>query len=201
MKGDSYVRRTSLPPRPNLEHYKKLAKDLQDAASQETAMPPRLGRELDRDTVKLYDLDITLPRDGHRETPAEIQLPESNARDGSKASRSRNEPSRPAAPWPSAQFFLARATASRAGRSSPITWKRLRSVNSPVSALKRQWTPSSAATCRHSRKLLQGESQAGARPLDTRTSLHVAPLCLGERRRGLPSEDAKEHCRDHEAAA
>src|SRR5262252_2837470 len=63
-----------LPPRPSLEHYKKRAKDL-----------VKICKSGDRDAlrawaaewigtlVKLYDLDISLPREGHRAyTPAEI---------------------------------------------------------------------------------------------------------------------------------
>jgi len=64
-----------LPPRPNLEHYRNRAKDL-----------VRICKSGDRDAlgawvaewieklVKLYALDVDLPRDGHRAyTPAEIR--------------------------------------------------------------------------------------------------------------------------------
>ncbi len=63
-----------LPPRPSLEHYKKLAKDLvKICKSGERDALRAWAREWIEGLVKLYDLDITLPRDGHRAyTPGEI---------------------------------------------------------------------------------------------------------------------------------
>jgi ankyrin repeat protein len=63
-----------LPPRPSLEQYKKRAKDLVKICKSGDREALRAwAREWIEALVKLYDLDISLPRDGHRAyTPAEI---------------------------------------------------------------------------------------------------------------------------------
>jgi hypothetical protein len=63
-----------LPPRPNLEQYKKRAKDLvKICKSGERDALRAWVTEWVETLVKLYDLDIALPRAGHRAyTPAEI---------------------------------------------------------------------------------------------------------------------------------
>ena len=63
-----------LPPRPNLEQYKKRAKDLVKICKSGDRDALRAWvKEWIEALVKLYDLDITLPRDAHRAyTPAEI---------------------------------------------------------------------------------------------------------------------------------
>src|SRR5215471_17051968 len=63
-----------LPPRPNIEQYKKRAKDLVKICK---SGEPNALRAWTADwiytLVKLYDLDVSLPRQGHRAyTPAEI---------------------------------------------------------------------------------------------------------------------------------
>src|SRR2546428_14032289 len=63
-----------LPPRPNLEQYKKRAKDLLKIcmSGDRDALRAWMTEWIEA-LVKLYDLDITLPRDGHRAyTAAEI---------------------------------------------------------------------------------------------------------------------------------
>ncbi|HKX28207.1 MAG TPA: ankyrin repeat domain-containing protein [Blastocatellia bacterium] len=63
-----------LPPRPNLEQYKKRAKDLMKICkSGDQAALRAWVTEWIEALVRLHDLDITLPRNGHRAyTPAEI---------------------------------------------------------------------------------------------------------------------------------
>ena len=63
-----------LPPRPNIEQYKKRAKDLVKICKSGDRNVLRAWAAEWIDTlVKLYDLDITLPRHGHRAyTPAEM---------------------------------------------------------------------------------------------------------------------------------
>src|SRR5262249_31650113 len=63
-----------LPPRPSLEQYKKRAKDLvKICRSGDRDALRTWAREWIEALVKLYDLDVSLPRDGHRAyTPAEI---------------------------------------------------------------------------------------------------------------------------------
>jgi ankyrin repeat protein len=63
-----------LPPRPNLEHYKKRAKELVKVCKSGNPAGLRtLVAEWIEALVKLYELDVTLPRTGHRAyTPAEI---------------------------------------------------------------------------------------------------------------------------------
>jgi len=63
-----------LPPRPNLEQYKKRAKDLVKICKSGDRDALRAWvKEWIEALVKLYDLDITLPRDAHRAyTAAEI---------------------------------------------------------------------------------------------------------------------------------
>jgi len=100
-----------LPPRPNLEQYKKRAKDL-----------VRICKSGDRDAlrdwvskwiealVKLYDLDITLPTTGHRAyTPAEIaHRIDRTVERITKYLKVANQPSRGACTLAQAQFALAR---------------------------------------------------------------------------------------------
>src|SRR5438034_1789540 len=63
-----------LPPRPSLEQYKKRAKDLHKICKSGDRDALRAwATEWIEALVKLHDLDVTLPRDGHRAyTPAEI---------------------------------------------------------------------------------------------------------------------------------
>lgn len=63
-----------VPPRPNIEQYKKHAKDLvKICKSGDRAALRAWVAEWIGTLVRLYDLDITLPREGHRAyTPAEI---------------------------------------------------------------------------------------------------------------------------------
>jgi ankyrin repeat protein len=63
-----------LPPSPNLEQYKKRAKDLvKICKSGDLDLLHAWVREWIEKLVELYDLDISLPRNGHRAyTPAEI---------------------------------------------------------------------------------------------------------------------------------
>src|SRR5262245_28083846 len=63
-----------LPPRPNLEQYKKRAKDLvRICKSGDTDALRAWVTEWIESLVRLYDLDVTLPREGHRAyTPEEL---------------------------------------------------------------------------------------------------------------------------------
>jgi ankyrin repeat protein len=100
-----------LPPRPNLEQYKKRAKDL-----------VKMCKSSDRDAlrawaaewigtlIKLYDLDITLPREGHRAyTPAEVNYRIDRTVDRiTKHMNATDQGTGPACTLTRAQFALAR---------------------------------------------------------------------------------------------
>src|SRR5262249_49711093 len=100
-----------LSPRPNLDQYKKRAKDL-----------VKICKSGDRDAlhawvtewiealVRLYDLDITLPHNGHRAyTPAEIGYRIERTVDRiTKHLKAANQPSRSACLLARAQFAIAR---------------------------------------------------------------------------------------------
>src|SRR5438876_11016760 len=100
-----------LPPRPNLEQYKKRAKDLVKICKSGDRDALRAWvKEWIEALVKLYDLDITLPRDGHRAyTPAEIGYRIERTVDRiTKHVSATDQPSHPACTLAQAQFALAR---------------------------------------------------------------------------------------------
>src|SRR5438874_827623 len=100
-----------LPPRPNLEQYKKRAKDLAKICKSGDRDALRAwAKEWIEALVKLYDLDITLPRDGHRAyTPAEIGYRiEHTVQRITKHLKAANQPVRGACTLAQAQFALAR---------------------------------------------------------------------------------------------
>src|SRR5207253_9918103 len=99
-----------LPPRPNLEQYKKRAKDLVKICKSGDRDAFRAwATEWIESLVKLYDLDITLPRDGHRAyTPAEIGYRIEGTVDRvTKHLKATNQPSRGTCTLAQAQFVLA----------------------------------------------------------------------------------------------
>src|ERR1700682_4618145 len=100
-----------LPPRPSLEQYKKRAKDLVKICKSGDRDALRAwGRRWIEALVKLYDLAITLPRDGHRVyTPAEIDYRIEHTVDRiTKHLSASNQPSRGACTLAQAQLALAR---------------------------------------------------------------------------------------------
>jgi ankyrin repeat protein len=100
-----------LPPRPSLEQYKKRAKDLvKICKSRDRDALRAWAREWIEALVRLYDLDITLPRDGHRAyTPAEIRYRIERTVDRiSKHLNLSNQPSRGACTLAQAQLVIAR---------------------------------------------------------------------------------------------
>jgi ankyrin repeat protein len=100
-----------LPPRPSLEQYKKRAKDLVKICKSSDRDALRTwAREWIEALVKLYDLDITLPRDGHRPyTPAEIDYRIERTVDRiTEHLSASNPPSRGACTLAQAQLALAR---------------------------------------------------------------------------------------------
>jgi ankyrin repeat protein len=100
-----------LPPRPSLEQYKKRAKDLVKICKSGDRDALRAwAREWIEALVKLYDLDITLPRDGHRAyTPAEIDYRIERTVDRiTKHLSVSNQPSRAGCTLAQAQLALAR---------------------------------------------------------------------------------------------
>ena len=74
-----------LSPRPNLEQYKKRAKDLVKICKSEDIDALRAWCTVWIESlVELYDLDVTLPREGHRAyTPEELPLRRIIARNSS----------------------------------------------------------------------------------------------------------------------
>jgi ankyrin repeat protein len=100
-----------LPPRPNLEYYKKRAKDLVKICKSGDRDALRAwATEWIEALVKLYDLDIALPRDGHRAyTPAEIGYRVARTVDRiTKHLNTTNQPPRGACTLAQAQHALAR---------------------------------------------------------------------------------------------
>jgi hypothetical protein len=100
-----------LPPRPSLEQYKKRAKDLVKICKSGDRDALRAWtREWIEALVKLYDLDITLPRDGHRAyTPAEIHYRIERTVDRiAKHLNASKQPARGACTLAQAQLALAR---------------------------------------------------------------------------------------------
>jgi hypothetical protein len=100
-----------LPPRPSLEQYKTRAKDLVKICKSGDREALRAwAREWIEALVKLYDLDITLPRDGHRAyTPAEISYRIERTLDRvAKHLNASSLPSRGACTLAKAQLALAR---------------------------------------------------------------------------------------------
>ena len=115
-----------LPPRPNLEQYKKRAKDLVKICKSSDRDALRAWvTEWIKALVKLYDLDITLPRDGHRAyTPAEIGYRIERTVDRiTKHLKATNPPSRTTCTLARRSLPSRVSTASPAGRSLPGTWK------------------------------------------------------------------------------
>jgi ankyrin repeat protein len=100
-----------LPPHPSLEHYKKRAKDLVKICKSGDRDALRAwATEWIEARVKLHDLDITLPRDGHRAyTPAEISYRIERTVDRvAKHLNASSQPSRGACTLAQAQLALAR---------------------------------------------------------------------------------------------
>jgi hypothetical protein len=100
-----------LPPRPSLEHYKKRAKEFVKICNSGDRDALRAwATEWIEALVKLYDLDITLPRDGHRAyTPAEIRYRIERTVDRvAKHLNASSQPSRGACTLAQAQLALAR---------------------------------------------------------------------------------------------
>ena len=183
-----------LPPRPNLEQYKKLAKDLQHACKS-------------GDPGAIRDWAVRWV-----ETLARLQGARAHAR--RSTARSIVKPERIEQRWQKFQKTNERAGAVHAGRRAVLRRARARLRELAEVRQARR----SAGACqlaglevrsggRRDRqrrlatlgKLLQRESGARAGTFDARTSLDPAALRLGERRRGLPPEDAEEHRRDHES--
>ena len=185
-----------LPPRPNLEQYKKLARDFQHACkSSDLRRNPRLGRSLGRNACpaarparsqpEVRRADRTRGR-SDRATLAQVQ--------------ERQMTARRACTLADAQFFVARGHGFASWPKFARHLEALARANSPVSKFEAAVDAIVNGDPATLEKLLQRKSGAGAGAFDARTSLDSAPLRLGERRRGLPPEDAEEHCRDHEAA-
>jgi ankyrin repeat protein len=125
-----------LPPRPNLEQYKKRAKDLHKICKSGDRDALRAWvTEWVESLVKLYDLDITLPRTGHRAyTPAEIRYRIDRTVDRiTKHTSAINSPSPTSCTLAKAQFALAR---EHGFASWPKFTKHLEAIaraNSPIS--------------------------------------------------------------------
>jgi hypothetical protein len=146
-----------LPPHPSLEHYKKRAKDLVKICKSGDRDALRAwATEWIEALVKLYDLDITLPRDGHRAyTPAEISYRIERTVDRVAKHLNKAVSRRVAlAPLPRRSLPSPVNTVSQAGPSLPFMWKDWRGLIRRCRHSKPQLTPSSAATCRHSKSCL-----------------------------------------------
>jgi ankyrin repeat protein len=126
-----------LPPRPNLEQYKKRAKDLVKICKSGDRKTLRAwAAEWIEALVKLYDLDITLPRDGHRAyTPAEIGYRIDRTVDRvAKHLNATNPPPRGACTLAQAQFALAREHGFASWPKFARHLEGLARAHSPVSA-------------------------------------------------------------------
>src|SRR5438046_9440296 len=100
-----------LPARPNLGHYKKRAKDLLKICKSGDRDALRAWvTEWIEGLVKLHDLDVTIPRDGHRAyTPAEIGYRvEHSVKRIAKHLNATDQPSGPTCTLARAQLAIAR---------------------------------------------------------------------------------------------
>jgi hypothetical protein len=126
-----------LPPRPNLEQYKKRAKDLVKIckSGDPDALRAWVTQWIEA-LVKLYDLDITLPRDGHRAyTPAEISYRIERTVDRiAKHLGTTNPPPRGACTLAQAQLALAREHGFASWPKFAGHMEGLARAHSPVSA-------------------------------------------------------------------
>jgi len=126
-----------LPPRPNLEQYKKLAKDLLKICQSGDRDALRAWvTEWIEALVKVHDLDITLPRAGHRAyTPAEIGCRVERTVDRvTKHLNATNQPPRGACTLAQAQLALAREHGFASWPKFARHLEGLARAHSPVSA-------------------------------------------------------------------
>ena len=135
-----------LPPRPNLEQYKKLAKDFQHACK--SGDPGAIRDWAARWAETLARLQ---GQDDHAGSPKRDRRRSGTSRAAAGTSSRSRMSVRRAAPWPTRSSSSRAGTASRAGRSLPNTWKRWRAPIRRSRSSKRRWTRSSAATWRRSR--------------------------------------------------
>src|SRR5207253_4409715 len=125
-----------LPPRPNLEQYKKRAKDLVKICKSGDRDALRAWvKEWLEALVKLYDLDITLPRDAHRAyTAAEMDHRIESTVDRITKHLNATNQTRGACTLAAAQFALAREHGFASWPKFARHLEGLARAHSPVSA-------------------------------------------------------------------
>src|SRR5262245_11709691 len=135
-----------LPPRPNLEQYKKLAKDFQHACKSSAPGAIRDWAARWAETIAgLQGLEIT--PEVRRRIDFEAEPGWSDT--GTISSRRMNAPRDVL--WPPRNSSSRAGTGSRAGRSLPDTLKGWRALIRRSRRSKRRWTRSSTATWQGSR--------------------------------------------------
>ena len=184
-----------LPPRPNLEQYKKLAKDLQSACKSGDAGVIREWAAGWVETLsRLRGQSIT--PEVQKERQGDIDRVE---RVWQKSQKSNELVAR--CTLTGAQFFIAHCHGFTSWPKFVKHLEALNTVSSPVSTFEMAVDAIVTGDAATLVKAVEGQSRAGAHPFYARASLDPAPLCLRERSRGLPSEDAEEHCRDRQTLA
>ena len=184
-----------LPPRPSLEQYRKLARDLQHACKSSQAGAVREWAARWVETLShLQGVRITDDTREALERQAEGIDRRWHANKGA-ADRGARCLLRRRAVLRRARARLCRLAGIRRARrvrdAAPFSREGLRGGGGRDRQRRRDGAPQAAARA----------SGAGARPVDARPSVHAAPLRLGERHRGLPPADSREHRRDRDRAA
>ena len=135
-----------LPPRPHLDHYKKVAKDLQQRAP---AGRPNPGRSAAGQSA----WSRRSPGCSRRPSPQTSRLksivrPRASRSAGGRSRRNTSAGRSACSPTPSSSSRL--NTASRAGRGLPATSKKSPRPIHPSRTSRPPWTPSSGATLQRS---------------------------------------------------
>ena len=183
-----------LPPRPNLEQYKKLAKDFQDACTSgdpaQSAIGPYAGwKHLPACTGTRSRLTFDKRSTGSTERVE---------RQWHKIRKSKERLAR--CTLADAQFFVARCHGFASWPKFARHVETLARANSPVSNFEAAVDAIVSGNISTLARAAARSSRARAGTFDAGTSFDAASLRVGERRRRLPSEDPEEHRRYHEAA-
>ncbi len=189
-----------LPPRPSLERYKKLAKQLLKAArSDDASALQRWAEAWVESLVKLSRLKITkrLPVRTQRwidELGGFARRTLQGAAAGETAARTRPT-------LAGAQFVIAR---SHGFESWPKFSAQLRALESKSSAASRFEMAADAIVKGDAaalKRMLRDDPIADSRAILAGTWRDAAALRIGERRGGIPAAHSEKYCRDRQVAA
>ena len=175
-----------LPPRPNLEQYKKLARDFQHACQSSDSGAIRDWAAHWAETLAgLHEQPITEVRSEIRRDTERVERQWHNHRKSNeRAAR---------CTLADAQFFVARCHGFASWPKFAKHLEELARAESPVSNFEHGGGRDRQRRRSGTLHTAARRSGIGTRPLDPRASLHPPPLHLRQRCRGLPPEDAGEH--------